>query len=146
MMLKVSVTRVILGRGIDDVLKDFRARIQVGLQRVGKGFQEFVRRYPPPRPLRPGQRAYWKRGLGWVYLNSQGAVVRVDPISEKLGTRWEMTVFPLRVVVSNNASYSGYVHLHRYQLPLHATTGWLTERQGFSHVSQNAQQWFGNLL
>lgn len=83
--------------------------------------------YPPStdanRPV-PGT-THYQRGLGSIYTRKSGGKT-VRRTSEMAGRKWQMSVRGTIAVLSNTASYSGYLWDDRYQPSFHAQRGWKT--------------------
>ena len=87
-------------------------------QAVGEDIKSKAGVYPSePAPANPNYR--YVRGSGTMYVPTG----YIRKTSERLGTRWSVSVRGFRTYIENLASYAVYVH-GTFQTALHKRTGW----------------------
>jgi len=68
-------------------------------------------------------KTHYKRGTGTVYTRKRGGKT-VRRTSEMAGRKWHMSVRGTNALLSNTASYSGYLWSEAYQPKFHQQRGW----------------------
>ena len=87
-------------------------------QAVGEDIKSKAAVYPSePSPANPKYK--YVRGSGTQYVPTG----TIRHTSERLGTRWSVSVKGFRTYIENLASYAGYVH-GTFQAAMHKRTGW----------------------
>lgn len=84
--------------------------------------------YPPSSEANrasPGK-THYVRGTGSVYTRKRGGKKTVRRTSEMAGRKWQMSLRGSIAVLSNTASYSGYLWSEAHQPAFHAKRGWKT--------------------
>jgi hypothetical protein len=80
----------------------------------------------PPAP-KYGGRSWYERGKGGFYRRKDGSVMGPNPPSQHMNKSWKYVPHgDTDVMITNSATYSGYVHDKEHQVGFHAARGWLT--------------------
>jgi hypothetical protein len=132
-------------RNGDDYARKFKRYIPVFLEELSARGQTWVEKYPPP-PEPQGNGSRWVRGVGLVYYKRDGSMSLYVP-SEKMNTQWQIDkISNIKYSLTNNASYSGFVQVQQFQIPVHSATGWLTDTMMMGYLKTNIKKMIPNLM
>jgi hypothetical protein len=110
-----------------------RAGYKVGLELQHKLQKKPGPSHQPVRWASKKQRAWYhwarkKDGLDLKYKRN------VDPWSQKSSVSWAVQKTDGGAIVGNPATYAPWIYSHEYQQPMHAATGWTTDKQAADAV------------
>ena len=104
-----------------------RAGLKIGLE-----LEKVMKRSPGP-PNYPLKWTAAERRAYFAMRRARNLPVKYtrisDPMSEKLEQRWSVQRVRGGAVVGNPASYAAKVQSDQHQTPMHADTGWTTDKQ-----------------
>ena len=134
-------------KGLDEVERKLSVNLGQALEpafrAVGEEVRAEIAQYPGPvsHPIRwasERQRRFYfamRREAGL----SPGYVRQSDAMSQRLGPSWAVETSPMRAVVGTRVGYAPYVQAEEMQQPMHAATGWKTDKQAAEAVAASGK-------
>jgi hypothetical protein len=139
--------------GLDEVLQHFGNPIAPHIQHASMMIAEELKAYlvaePKQRQSGPVQWASARQRRWWHWARRQAGLPleytrHSDPWSQDIQAKWAVkTDGPLGAIVGTEVTYAGWVvsaernGLGQIQQPMHAATGWTTDRSAVEQLQQS---------